>query len=111
MSEALDSFSTNYPVEGLRVKEFLLHLVVASLIIFGIWGAFGPKMIFGWLGDILEKRVPDALNKPIWSCPPCMASVWGSIYWFSVGGRVEWVLPFVLALSGFNRIVASNLLK
>lgn len=99
---------------GLReagMKDLLLHLVVASLIIFGIWNAFGPKMIFGWLGDIWEKRLPDALNKPLWACPPCMASVWGTAYWFFVGGRIEWWIPFVLALSGFNRIISANFLK
>lgn len=91
--------------------DFLLRLIISSLTIFGIWGLFGPGMLLGWLGDIWEKRLPDAMNKPLWSCPPCMASVHGTWLWCVLGGSLSLYIPFVLALSGFNRIVASNLLK
>lgn len=91
--------------------DFLLRLIIASLVCFGVWNAFAPGMIFGWLGDTFDKRLPAALQKPLYSCPPCLASVYGSIMWFLLGGDTTLWLPFVLALSGFNRIVASNLLK
>lgn len=92
--------------------EFLLRLVVASLICIGIWTLFNRGMLLGWLGDIQEKRLPDAINKPLWSCPPCMASVHGTWIWFGLyhGDVTLWV-PFCLALCAINRIIADNLLK
>lgn len=91
--------------------HILLLLPLASLICIGIWNAFGPGMILGWLGNVWEKRLPDAINKPLWSCPPCMASVHGTWIWMLFGGGLGMWLPFVLALSGLNRIVAAKLLQ
>ncbi len=90
---------------------FIIHLVVAMLICAGIWNAFTKGQILGWLGDIWEKRLPNAINKPLWMCMPCLASFWGTLIWFLVfdGDRWMWI-PFVLALSGLNRIIAHNLL-
>ena len=93
-----------------KMNDFFPRLIIASLVCFGWWSAFGPGMIFGKLGDVWEKRFPDAINKPLWSCPPCLASTVGTVMWFYLGGDWGLWLPFVLALSGFNRIVASNLL-
>ena len=91
--------------------DFLPRLLIASLVCFGIWNAFAPGMIFGRLGDIFERRLPQALQKPLYSCPPCLASIYGSVMWFLLGGDTTLWIPFVIALSGFNRIVAANLLK
>ncbi len=89
---------------------FLLLLPIACLICIGWWNAFSKGMIFGWLGDIWERRLPEAINKPLWSCPPCLASSVGSVVWFWFGGDLTNWLPFVLALSGVNRIVSGKLL-
>lgn len=93
------------------MTNFLLLLPIASLVIVGIWNAFAPGMIFGWLADWLEKHVSEHFLKPVYSCPPCMASVHGTWVWFLAGGDLTWWPPFVLALSGLNRIVAGNILK
>lgn len=86
-------------------------LVVACLICIGITTLFNKGMLLGWLGDIWERRLPDAINKPLWSCLPCMASVQGTWIWFLLGGSVELWVPFCLALCGLNRIVSDNLLR
>lgn len=93
------------------MTSFPLLLLIGSLICVGIWNAFAPGMIFGWLGSIWDRRLPEALQKPIYSCLPCMASVHGTWFWILAGGDLTWWLPFVLALSGANRIVAGTLLK
>lgn len=92
------------------MTNFLLRLLIGCLICIGIWNAFKPEMILGWLGRIWDRRLPDTLNKPIWSCPPCMASIHGTWFWFFAGGDLTYWLPFVLALSGLNRIVSGKLL-
>lgn len=91
--------------------DFLLRLFIASLAIFGVWNAFAPGMIFGWLGDVLENRLPEYAQKPLYTCPACMASIWGTALWFYFGGDLTMWPVFVLALSGFNRIVSANFLK
>lgn len=91
-------------------SNFLFLLLIGCLICIGIWNAFKPDMLMGWLGEICDRYLPEAVNKPIWSCPPCLASVHGTWIWFLAGGDLTWWLPFVLALSGLNRIVSGKLL-
>lgn len=93
-------------------QDFWLRLALAALIIVGVWTAFGKVMILGWLGDIWERRLPDAFNKPLWQCPPCMASVHGTWVWFLTGGSLDfWWIAFVLALSGAMKLIVENLLR
>lgn len=92
------------------MNEFLLKLFVASLMCVGIWNLFHKGMILGWLGDIWERRLPEAINKPLWSCPPCLASVHGTWIWFYLGGDAMMWVPFCLALSGLNKLLSDNLL-
>jgi hypothetical protein len=96
--------------ETLMNLDFFLLLPIACLIIIGIWNAFAPGEIFGWLGKIWDRRLPEALSKPIYACPPCMASVHGTWVWILAGGQIEWWIPFILALSGLNRLVSGKLL-
>lgn len=91
--------------------DLFIRLALAALVITGVWTTFGKGMIFGWLGDIFERRLPDAINKPIWQCPPCMSSVWGTTIWFWTGGDATWYVPFVLALCGTMKLISHNLLK
>jgi hypothetical protein len=93
------------------MNDFFPRLLIASLVCFGWWNAFAPGMVFGWIADVLETRTPEWIQKPLYACPPCMASIHGTWLWFYLGGDWGMLLPFVLALSGFNRIVAGNLLK
>lgn len=90
--------------------DFYLRLALAALVIVGIWNAFAPDMILGWVGNWLEKHAPN-LGKPLGLCPPCMASIHGSWVWFITGGEWPGVFIFVLALSGLMKLTAHNLLK
>ncbi len=93
------------------MTDFLLRLSIACLICIGIWNAFAPGMIFGRLGDVWDRRFPEWVSKPLYGCLPCMASLHGTWIWFFAGGDLTWWSPFVLALSGLNRIIAHNFLK
>ncbi len=90
--------------------DFWLRMMVASLIIIGVWNLFSPGMLLGKFGDWLLEHAP-FVGKPLGLCPPCCASVYGTAVWFSTGGDWVWWVPFVLALSGFLRLVAGNLLR
>lgn len=93
------------------MTDFLLRLLIASFACIGWWNAFAPGMIFGWLGTIWDRRLPEVLQKPLYSCLPCMASTVGTAVWFWTGGDLTGWPCFVLALSGLNRIIAGTLLK
>lgn len=87
-------------------------MVVAVPTIVGIWTLFGVGMIFGWLGDILDRWLPAFIQKPLYGCLPCMSSFWGSTIWFLMDGRVELAWPvFCLALCGILKIVSDNFLR
>ncbi len=61
-----------------------------------------------------NRYLPVWIQKPLYSCPMCMASIWGSIfYWGSVLNTdqiinsltlIKWV-AVVVAVSGLNRII------
>lgn len=60
-----------------------------------------------WLNG---KGIPVFLAKPLYACPPCMASIWGSIVWFFVGVdffSVDWPL-FVFSVCGLTYILIYN---
>lgn len=90
--------------------DFWLRMAVAIPVILGIKTLFDQGMLLGWLGDAWERRLPEMICKPLFSCAPCMASGYGTLIWFLTGGSVDWWLPFVLALCGFLRIITAKLL-
>lgn len=92
------------------MEVILLHIIYASLIIFGIWNSANPGMIFHKFDLYLEPRL-GWFYKPIIGCSVCMASVWGSAYYLTFVSVDFGVFLFVPALSGFNYFVAQNLIK
>lgn len=92
------------------MTDFLLRLLIGCLVSVGWWNAFKPGMIMGWLGKIWDRRLPEELQKPLYSCPPCLASTVGTGVWFFFGGDLTFWPAFVLALSGLNRLVSGKLL-
>ncbi len=88
------------------------RLVIGTLIIVGIWNAFNPGMIFGGLRRWIIFALPIWITKPLFDCPPCMASTWGTLVWFLTGGDVSWQWSlYVVALSGLCKLVVIQFLK
>lgn len=80
----------------------IYHLIICSLFIFGIWNAFNPGFIFEKADIWLDEHLPEIIYKPLIGCHICMASVWGSAYYFLFVGVDVDVLVFVPAVSGLN---------
>ena len=87
------------------MKRLLLLMLFNGLVIIGVHEATGPGEIGEDIGRFAEKKLPPWIAKPLVSCPPCQASVWGSaIYWlFGPRNLLLWI-PYVLALSGAMRL-------
>jgi hypothetical protein len=104
------------------------RLIINSLVIFGIHAASKDGQIFGFVAtfamrksisgftwwfakslplDIAEVkavRYTTILTKPLFGCPPCMASVWG-IPFVLIHPLSVWTLVYLFALSGLNYII------
>jgi hypothetical protein len=91
--------------------DFWFRMALGMFIIVGVWNAFAPGMIFGWLGDFLEKHIHEHFLKPVFTCPCCMASVWGTTIWFLTGGDVYYWPFFVIALSGLMKFIPISFLQ
>jgi hypothetical protein len=69
------------------------------------------KMVLWFIRYWLLKTVGEFWSKPICTCPPCMASVWGTVvYWFAVPMDIHtamiWPL-YILMLSGLVALINS----
>lgn len=106
------------------ISTFLIN----SLFIFGLYAVTGKNMIFGsvqrwklfkprktseeseyFIGMKVETNEGDGRNemfkKPLFNCPPCMASIWGTGGFLFTGLGWEYWVVWVLSLAGFNYIV------
>jgi len=90
---------------------FWPRVIMACLICVGIWKVFEPKMILGKLGDFLNAWLPKWIVAPLFDCPPCMSSIWGTTIWFLTGGDFFWWPAFVFALCGLNTLVTIEILN
>lgn len=98
------------------------HLIINSLVIFGIHAATRRNMILSYFHEriaagllylllkLYKKDIAKAENstaiilKPLLDCPPCMASVWG-IPFALMQPLSVWTLVYLFALSGLNYII------
>lgn len=94
------------------VLVFIHLLILSSLWCFGFHVVF-KKLI---LKTILEYDLDenwDGLSwfakfalKPLFACPPCMASVHGTaIHFLNGGDPITWI-PFVVCLCGLNYVIS-----
>lgn len=94
----------------------LLFAALNMLWIVGVWNAALPGQILdpiaSWMaGDShavppVEGNAPDWINKPLFLCPMCMASVHGTLWWFMFNMGSVWFWPvYVVCLSGAMKLI------
>jgi hypothetical protein len=75
-----------------------------SLGIMGLWICFNWQgMIFEPLAYSIEElcyiyRLPHYLLKPLWSCPTCMSSFWGLVFYMLYGHTYLCAVQMLIAL-------------
>ena len=88
------------------VLQNSIYFIGNSLFIIGFWTSCKRGMILGFIRDI---EISEWLKKPLYICPPCMASIWGSLGFIiaCLAGyfNLVWLIPYVVALAGFNKII------
>lgn len=59
------------------MTDFILLLIMGVFWTWGVHCLFAPKYILYKIGEVIWESVPKWLTKPLFVCPPCMASVHG----------------------------------
>jgi hypothetical protein len=87
------------------MNEFIILLIIACNWCFGIFTPFHEGYILESIGDRIRSVIGKQLSKPIFGCPPCMASIHGAaigLFWWGIDLRV---IPFMICLCGLNFII------
>jgi hypothetical protein len=93
------------------MTELLPHILYASLWCFGIYAVFNNDHLLGPVADWLERITSETFCRPLFGCPPCMASVHGGIIGLIVFGFTWTVIPFMICLCGLNFIIKHIIFK
>jgi hypothetical protein len=89
--------------------EFIVQIIVVSLVTWGIYCLFSDGYMLGPLGQWLIKNLGLWFCKPLFACPPCMASVHGGIFALIVYDFTWQTIVFIMCLCGLNFIIKSIL--
>lgn len=96
-------------------------MILATLIIFGIHATTREGMIFHsfkmWIASKIEKilsrkndfyeaeKKTAFILKPLFDCPACMASIWGTVIYFTLNPDYHY-LVFIFGLAGLNYLIS-----
>lgn len=91
--------------------DFILLLVLTSTWCFGFRALFQPDMILEKVGDWMWDK-SEFVSKPLFQCPPCMASIHGSIAFilFNDFFILQWI-AFCICLCGLNYLITKIALE
>lgn len=93
------------------MTDFTHQLFFASLWCFGIYAVFNNDHLLGPVADWLENVTSVTFCRPLFGCPPCMASVHGSYLGLILFGFSWTILPFIICLCGLNFIIKTLIFK
>lgn len=74
------------------LDNYYPHLFLNLFLIVGVWKLTEKDMLLGWFGDRLHKILGAFWSKPVFDCPPCMASIWGTAFFF--GAKLDQLMPW-----------------
>lgn len=82
------------------------RILIISLLVFAINYTMKHGEVFGFIGDWLDKVLPEKLKEPVFACVVCMAPWYGTIlYWLIWGNNhKEWLIVAIAAM-GLNAII------
>jgi hypothetical protein len=94
------------------MTTFLTSLLPASLFIFAVHILFQEGHLFEGAGKKITQALGERWSSPLINCPICMASVWGSLWfflglWFTfeVTFHVKLWIPYIMCLCGLNYLL------
>lgn len=74
--------------------------------IWGVKAIFTEPFIFYKQGNWMENKLPKWFCKPLFRCSVCMASFWGTIFYFGYGNHLilGWIV-FCISIAGINFLI------
>lgn len=89
------------------------YLMVMAVTLFFIWGlnyACKQGEIFGKPADWMRNNWPKWVVTPLFDCPYCMASIWGTLSFALFLWGYPWYLwiVFVFCLTGLSALIRPN---
>jgi len=82
-----------------------LVLVLNSLACLGVHCLTREGMILEKVANYIRLYIGEFWCKPLFDCPPCMASVWGLLGWFYLTPSLA-IVPYLLVLCGVNALTS-----
>lgn len=87
------------------MTDFILLLIIGVAWTWGVHCLFAPNYILGKVGDNLWGKLPKWLTKPLFACPPCMASIHGFVVGTTNGLELRSIIFFMVCLCGINYLL------
>lgn len=86
------------------------YLMVMGVTLAFNWGlsyCFHSDEVFGLAGDWMRKHWPEWVNKPLFDCPYCMSSIYGSLSFVVFLWGYPWFLwvIFCFCLTGLSALI------
>ena len=81
-------------------------LIINSLMCLGVFNSVNEGMLLSFIKKGGDKFLPTWLRKPIYDCPPCMASLWSWPY-IIFNFELTFYPGYIFALSGMNILLNS----
>jgi len=91
----------------------IIQIIITSLVIFGVYNSTKSEMILHkpktkLMGLVIFNSSPTIwhpIEKVLFTCPPCMASLYGTVAFICFGLPIILFIPFIFAVSGLNYIL------
>jgi hypothetical protein len=80
-------------------------ILLNSLICLGVHVLTRDGMLFENIANLVRDNISEFWCKPLFDCPPCMASVWGLLGWFYLTPSLA-IVPYLLVLCGVNALIS-----
>lgn len=92
------------------MTDFILLLIFGAVWTWGFHCPFQDGYILEKAGHLMWDRLPKWISKPLFACPPCMASAHGFlISAFYYDWHIFQMLPYMICLCGLNYILKTIL--
>lgn len=79
-------------------------IFLQTFIVFAVWASMWEGMIFGFVRDKLS-TLPEKLKMPLYDCPICQNSIYGSLfYWLYYGNSFQEYIVVLIGAVGLSAI-------
>ena len=86
-------------------------LFLTTALIWGVHGLLNPddNLLLNGVGGLLERTLGTTFCKPLFLCPPCMSSVYGTASGLVYFGLSLKIILFVICLLGINYAIKKTI--